>query len=47
MKLSSVNYLVLILLLTSCKEDKKTIKNYGYLKSEPQNLNVTLQDIGI
>lgn len=43
MKLSFVNYLVLILLLTSCKEDKKTIKNYGYLKSEPQNLNVTLK----
>lgn len=43
MKSNFVNYLVLILLLTSCKEGKKTIKNYGYLKSEPQKLNVTLK----
>ncbi|EMY79851.1 hypothetical protein pgond44_14858 [Psychroflexus gondwanensis ACAM 44] len=43
MKLSFVKYLILVLLLTSCEEDKKTIKNYGYLKSEPQNLNVALK----
>jgi len=43
MKLNFVKYLILILLLTSCEDDKKAIKNYGYFKSEPQNLNVALK----
>jgi len=43
MKINIFKYLILILFLISCKKENKTVKNYGYLKSEPQNLNVNLQ----
>ena len=43
MKLNIFKYLILVLLLTGCKKDNKTVKNYGYLKTEPYNLNVSLK----
>ena len=43
MDLNFAKYLIIILLLTSCKNQETEIKNYGYPNNENGNLNVSLE----